>query len=73
MRPGFTIVCPYLRGYGRSRGPAPAPAHVPHSKRALAEAMAAVMRRLDTSASGSSVTTAGAAVALRLVLDHPSR
>ncbi|MFB7651468.1 MULTISPECIES: alpha/beta fold hydrolase [unclassified Streptomyces] len=32
VRPGFTVVCPDLRGYRHSRSPAPAPDHVPRSK-----------------------------------------
>lgn len=33
---GFTVVCSDLRGYGRSRGPAPTSDHTAHSKRAVA-------------------------------------
>ena len=33
---GFTVVCPDLRGYGRSTGPAPASDHTAHSKRVVA-------------------------------------
>ena len=33
---GFSVVCPDLRGYGRSRGPEPEVDHAPHSKRAVA-------------------------------------
>ncbi|GHA75079.1 hypothetical protein GCM10010391_70720 [Streptomyces anthocyanicus] len=43
VRRGFTVVCPDLRGYGRSRGPEPAADHAPHSKRAVAGDMAGVM------------------------------
>src|SRR5215218_3232068 len=43
---GFTVVCPDLRGYGRSRGPAPTADHSAHCKRAVAEDMVRVMRAL---------------------------
>ncbi|MFD0427670.1 alpha/beta fold hydrolase [Streptomyces zhihengii] len=72
VRRGFTVVCPDLRGYGRSRGPAPAPEHVPHSKRAVAGEMVEVMRALGHERFGLAGHDRGAAVALRLVLDHPS-
>ncbi|MFJ3505455.1 alpha/beta fold hydrolase [Streptomyces sp. NPDC090135] len=72
VRLGFTVVCPDLRGYGRSRGPAPAPDHVPHSKRAMAADMVEVMQALGHQRFGLVGHDRGAAVALRLVLDHPS-
>lgn len=43
---GFTVVCPDLRGYGRSRGPAPTADHAGYSKRAVAGDLVAVMREL---------------------------
>ncbi|MEU4833158.1 alpha/beta hydrolase [Streptosporangium sp. NPDC023615] len=68
---GFTVVCPDLRGYGRSRGPAPAEDHSAHSKRAVAGDMAAVMRSLGHSRFALAGHDRGGAVALRLALDHP--
>ncbi|MFF9098727.1 alpha/beta fold hydrolase [Streptomyces sp. NPDC014802] len=68
---GFTMVCPDLRGYGRSRGPAPAPDHAAHSKRALAGDVVAVMRALGHDRFSLVGHDRGAAVAFRLVLDHP--
>ncbi|MFF9214050.1 MULTISPECIES: alpha/beta fold hydrolase [unclassified Streptomyces] len=68
---GFTVVCPDLRGYGRSRGPAPAPDHAAHSKRALAGDVVAVMRALGHDRFALVGHDRGAAVAFRLVLDHP--
>ncbi|MFF9113770.1 MULTISPECIES: alpha/beta fold hydrolase [unclassified Streptomyces] len=68
---GFTVVCPDLRGYGRSRGPAPAPDHAAHSKRALAGDVVAVMRALGHDRFSLVGHDRGAAVAFRLVLDHP--
>src|SRR2546423_13657555 len=42
----FTVVCPDLRGYGRSGCPASTPDHAPYAKRAMAHDMVAVMARL---------------------------
>ncbi|MGW7093286.1 alpha/beta fold hydrolase [Streptomyces sp. NPDC054874] len=69
---GFTVVCPDLRGYGRSRGPMPTSDHAAHSKRAVAQDMVGVMRALGHERFGLIGHDRGAAVALRLVLDHPS-
>ncbi|MER6826523.1 alpha/beta hydrolase [Streptosporangium sp. NPDC000563] len=67
---GFTVVCPDLRGYGRSRGPAPAPDHSGHSKRAVANDMVAVMRSLGHDRFALAGHDRGGAVAFRLALDH---
>ncbi|HEX6345169.1 alpha/beta hydrolase [Umezawaea sp.] len=68
---GFTVVCPDLRGYGRSRGPAPTPDHEGYSKRAVAGDLVAVMRSLGHERFLLAGHDRGGAVALRLVLDHP--
>ncbi|MEU3552038.1 alpha/beta hydrolase [Streptomyces longwoodensis] len=68
---GFTVVCPDLRGYGRSRGPAPTPDHSAHSKRAVAADVVAVMRALGHERFALVGHDRGAAVAFRLALDHP--
>ncbi|NJP99605.1 alpha/beta fold hydrolase [Streptomyces zingiberis] len=68
---GFTVVCPDLRGYGRSRGPAPAADHSAHSKRAVAGDLAQVMRALGHARYGVAGHDRGGPVALRLALDHP--
>ncbi|MGW7267044.1 alpha/beta fold hydrolase [Streptomyces sp. NPDC054842] len=68
---GFTVVCPDLRGYGRSRGPAPTPDHTGHSKRAVADDLHAVMRELGHTRFALAGHDRGGAVALRLALDHP--
>ncbi|MEU3512128.1 alpha/beta hydrolase [Streptomyces longwoodensis] len=68
---GFTVVCPDLRGYGRSRGPAPTPDHGAHSKRAVAADVVAVLRALGHERFALVGHDRGAAVAFRLVLDHP--
>ncbi|WSA12978.1 alpha/beta hydrolase [Streptosporangium subroseum] len=67
---GFTVVCPDLRGYGRSRGPAPTVDHCGHSKRAVANDMVAVMRSLGHARFALAGHDRGGAVAFRLALDH---
>ena len=68
---GFTVVCPDLRGYGRSRGPTPTADHTAHCKRAVAGDLVAVMRSLGHDRFLLAGHDRGGAVALRLVLDHP--
>ncbi|WAU81804.1 alpha/beta hydrolase [Streptomyces sp. Qhu-G9] len=68
---GFTVVCPDLRGYGRSRGPAPTADHVGHAKRAVAQDVVEVMRFLGHDRFSLAGHDRGGAVALRLALDHP--
>ena len=70
---GFTVVCPDLRGYGASRGPAPTPDHSVHSKRAVARDLVAVMDRLRHQRFAVVGHDRGSLVALRLALDHPNR
>ncbi|MEV0674963.1 alpha/beta hydrolase [Actinosynnema sp. NPDC050436] len=69
---GFSVVCPDLRGYGRSRGPAPAPDHSAHCKRAVAGDLVAVMGALGHRQFRLAGHDRGGAVALRLALDHPA-
>jgi haloacetate dehalogenase len=68
---GFTVVCPDLRGYGRSRGPAPSSDHSAHSKRAVAGDVVAVMHALGHRRFALAGHDRGSYVALRLALDHP--
>jgi haloacetate dehalogenase len=70
---GYTVVCPDLRGYGRSTGPAPAEDHSPHSKHAVAADMAEVMTRLGHETFAVMGHDRGSYVAFRLALDHPDR
>jgi len=67
---GFTVVCPDLRGYGRSRGPAPTADHAGYAKRAVADDLVSVMRALGHSRFALAGHDRGGAVALRLALDH---
>jgi haloacetate dehalogenase len=69
---GFTIVCPDLPGYGRSGKPDPAPDHAPHSKRAAAGHLLAMMRALGHERFAVAGHDRGSYVALRLALDHPA-
>ncbi|MEU1471708.1 alpha/beta hydrolase [Streptomyces sp. NPDC005761] len=68
---GHTVVCPDLRGYGRSRGPRFTTDHAGYSKRAVARDVVAVMRHLGHPRFALAGHDRGGAVALRLVLDHP--
>ncbi|MEU3370799.1 alpha/beta hydrolase [Streptomyces sp. NPDC006660] len=71
VRQGFTVVCPDLRGYGRSTGPAPTVDHSGHSKRAVAGDMVEVMRTIGHTRFALAGHDRGGPVALRLALDHP--
>jgi haloacetate dehalogenase len=68
---GFTVVCPDLRGYGRSRGPAPTADHAGYTKRALAGDLAGLMRELGHDRFAVAGHDRGSLVAFRLALDHP--
>lgn len=68
---GFTVICPDLRGYGRSRGPAPTADHSAHSKRAVARDIRTVAERLGHERFRLVGHDRGSYVALRLALDHP--
>jgi haloacetate dehalogenase len=71
VRRGFTVVCPDLRGYGRSRGPAPTSDHRAHAKRATAQDVVTVMQALGHGRFALAGHDRGSYVALRLALDHP--
>ena len=70
---GCTVVCPDLRGYGRSHKPAPAPDHRPHSKRAAAADLVGLMSHLGHERFAVAGHDRGSYVALRLALDHPDQ
>ncbi|WP_426502116.1 alpha/beta fold hydrolase [Dactylosporangium sp. McL0621] len=68
---GFTVVCPDMRGYGRS-GKAPIrPDHAQQSKRAVAGDLARLMHTLGHERFAAAGHDRGSYVALRLALDHP--
>ena len=66
-----TVVCPDLRGYGRSSKPPTAPDHAPYSKRAMARDCVALMRALGHERFAVAGHDRGAYVATRTALDHP--
>lgn len=68
---GFTVICPDLRGYGRSQGPEPTADHSAHSKRAVAADILEVARQLGHDRFHLGGHDRGSYVALRLALDHP--
>jgi haloacetate dehalogenase len=69
----FTVVCPDLRGYGESSKPASTDDHAPHSKRAMAGDVAALMSTLGHARFAVVGHDRGAYAALRTALDHPGR
>ncbi|MEV8069018.1 alpha/beta hydrolase [Streptomyces sp. NPDC085995] len=68
---GHTVVCPDLRGYGRSSKPPTDPEHCPYAKRAMAGDCLALMRGLGHERFAVVGHDRGAYVATRLTLDHP--
>ena len=68
-----TVVCPDLRGYGRSGCPRSASDHSPYSKRAMARDMAEVMQQLGFGRFAVAGHDRGGRVAFRLAMDHPDR
>jgi haloacetate dehalogenase len=70
---GFTVVCPDLRGYGKSTAPAPRPDHSQASKREMAADVAEVMSRLGQQRYAVVGHDRGSYVAFRLAMDYPNR
>ncbi len=68
---GFAVVCPDMRGYGRSSKPEPLPDHSQQSKRAVAADLVVLMRRLGHARFAVAGHDRGCYVALRMALDHP--
>ncbi len=68
---GFTVVCPDMRGYGRSGKAAVRPDHAQQSKRAVAGDLVQLMRRLGHDRFAVVGHDRGSYVALRAALDHP--
>lgn len=67
----FTVICPDLRGYGRSGCPASRPDHAPYAKRAMATDMVSIMAALGFRRFAVAGHDRGGRVAYRLALDHP--
>ena len=68
---GFTVVCPDLRGYGRSGKPTPDPAHTTYSDRSMAKDVVALMDQLGHDEFAVVGHDRGQGVAYRCALDHP--
>lgn len=69
----FTVVCPDLRGFGKSSKPADAHDHEASSKRAKARDCVALMEHLGFDAFHLAGHDRGAYTAFRTAMDHPSR
>ncbi|MEU3627412.1 alpha/beta hydrolase [Amycolatopsis coloradensis] len=67
----FTVVCPDLPGYGQSSKPETTEDHSAHSKRAMANAIVALMRHLGHERFAVAGHDRGSYVAHRLAMDHP--
>lgn len=70
---GFTVVCPDLRGYGRSSTPEPDPEHLAYGDRAMARDLVRLMDRLGHDRFTVVGHDRGQGVAYRCALDHPNR
>jgi haloacetate dehalogenase len=68
---GHRVICPDLRGYGRSSKPATTPDHAPYSKRAMAGDIRALMSALGHDQFAVVGHDRGSYVAMRLALDAP--
>ena len=68
---GHTVVCPDLRGYGRSSKPPTTPDHAPYSKRAMAGDVVRLMALLGHDRFAVAGHDRGSYVAMRTALDHP--
>jgi haloacetate dehalogenase len=68
---GHTVVCPDLRGYGRSSKPPTTADHAPYSKGAMARDVVALMVGLGHERFAVVGHDRGSYVAMRTALDHP--
>src|SRR3954449_10852026 len=68
-----TVVCPDLRGYGRSTVPPDEPRHAQASKRAMARDVATLMDALGHPRFGLAGHDRGAYAAFQTAIDHPDR
>ncbi len=67
----YSVVCPDLRGYGRSSKPRVTADHASYSKRAMAGDCLALMRELGYDRFAVAGHDRGGQVAFRLAMDHP--
>lgn len=70
---GFTVVCPDMRGYGRTSKPIVRDDHRQQAKRAVADDLAQLMTELDFDQFAVIGHDRGGQVAFRLAMDHPSQ
>jgi len=70
---GYTVICPDLRGYGKSSKPPTTVDHRPYSKRVVAADIVELMSTLGHSHFALVGHDRGSYVATRLALDHPHR
>jgi len=70
VQAGFTVVCPDLRGYGRSTGPVPRSDHSQASKREMAKDIVTLMASLGHLRFAVVGHDRGSYVAFRLAMDH---
>jgi haloacetate dehalogenase len=73
LAPQHVVVCPDLRGYGRSTLPTDAPDHSQSSKRAMARDVVELVRHLGHDRFAVVGHDRGALVAFRTAMDHPDR
>lgn len=73
MAQGFSVVCPDLRGYGRSSKPAADPDHAVYCDRAMAQDVVALMDQLGHDRFTVIGHDRGQGVAYRCALDHTDR
>jgi haloacetate dehalogenase len=71
LRADHTVVCPDLRGYGRSSKPPAGDDFAGYSKRAMAGDIVALMAKLGHERFAVAGHDRGCYVAMRLALDHP--
>ena len=69
----YQVICPDLRGYGRSLKPVTDATHAPYSKRAMAGDVLALMDHLGHARFLIGAHDRGGRVAHRLAADHPDR
>jgi haloacetate dehalogenase len=70
---GFTVVCPDMRGYGRSSKPTVRDDHRQQAKRAVADDLAELMTELDLDQFAVVGHDRGGQVAFRMAMDHPNQ
>lgn len=69
----YQVICPDLRGYGRSHKPPATPDHASYSKRAMAGDVVALLAHLGHERFAIGAHDRGARVAHRLAADHPEK